>query len=145
MHKIKLQRGQKLCKNCEQPNASRHRDCKWCGTAFISKNSKLKGEIKEWIELDRGDSFRVVNASGPYYVLVRDGEDGDAGEKVSMGHRGSYKVDQVIDKGIIAFGISRKNRGMAFIYMGEEGLDNKTGIHRAAHRIIKLKTRPPRL
>ena len=44
MHKIKLQRGQKLCKNCEQPNASRQRECKWCGTAFISKNTKLKGE-----------------------------------------------------------------------------------------------------
>ena len=145
MPKIKLQRGQKLCKNCEQPNASRQRECKWCGTAFISKNTKLKDEIKDWRSLERGQHFRVVNGSGPYYVLVRDCEDGDAGEKVSMGHRGSYKVDKILDTGIISFGISRKNRGMAFIYMGEQGLDNKTGIHRTAHRIIKLKTRPPRL
>ena len=62
-----------------------------------------------------------------------------------MGHRGSYKVDQVIDKGIIAFGISRKNRGMAFIYMGKESFDKKTGIYRSPHRIIRLKTRPSRL
>ena len=95
MPKIKLQRGQKLCKNCEQPNASRQRECKWCGTAFISMNTN--------------------------------------------------KVDQVIDKGIIAFGISRKNRGMAFIYMGKESFDKKTGIYRSPHRIIRLKTRPSRL
>ena len=95
MPKIKLQRGQKLCKNCEQPNASRQRECKWCGTAFISKNTKLRGEIKEWKMLEKGDCFRVVNGSGPYYTLARDCEDGDAGEKVSMGHRGSYKVDKI--------------------------------------------------
>ncbi len=145
MHKIKLERGQKLCKNCEQPNASRQRECKWCGTAFISKNTKLKGEIKEWTMLEKGDCFRVVNGSGPYYTLVKDCEDGNAGEKVSMGHRGSYKVDKIVDKGIISFGISRKNRGMAFIYMGKESFDSKTGIHRSPHRIVKLKKRPQRL
>ena len=145
MSTIKLSRGQKLCKNCEQPNASRQRECKWCGTAFISKNTKLKGEIKEWKTLEKGDHFRVVNGSGPYYLLVRDCEDGDAGQKVSMGHRGSYKVDQIVDTGIISFGISRKNRRMAFVYMGKEGVDKKTGIYRCPHRIIKLKTRPGRL
>ena len=145
MHKIKLQRGQKLCKNCEQPNASRQRECKWCGTAFISKNTKLKGEIKEWRSLEKGDCFRVVNGSGPYYTLAQDGEDGKAGEKVSMGHRGSYKVDKILDVGILSFGISKKNKGMAFIYMGKDGLERKTGIHRCSHRIIKLKTRPSRL
>ena len=145
MPKIKLQRGQKLCKNCEQPNASRQRECKWCGTAFISKNTKLRGEIKEWKMLEKGDCFRVVNGSGPYYTLARDCEDGDAGEKVSMGHRGSYKVDKILDEGILAFGISRKNSGMAFIYMGKDGIHRKTAIYRCPHRIIQLKTRPQRL
>jgi hypothetical protein len=142
---IKLRRGQKLCKNCEQPNASRQRECKWCGTAFISKNTPLRGEIKEWQSLVQGDLFRVVNGSGPYYTLKTDSEDGVEGEKMSMGHRGSYKVDRVIEKGIISFGISRKNRGMAFIYMGEDKVSKATNVYHTPHRIIKIKTRPKRL
>ena len=35
MSAIKLKRGQKLCKNCEQPNASRQRECKWLSLIHI--------------------------------------------------------------------------------------------------------------
>jgi len=141
MPTIKLKRGQKLCKNCEQPNASRQRECKWCGTAFVSKNTPLKGEIKDWRSLEKRDCFRVVNGSGPYYTVNVDSDDSREGEKVSMGHRGSYIVDRVVEKGIISFGISKKNRGMAFIYMGEEKLSNLTNVYHTPHRIIKIKTR----
>ena len=145
MSTIKLQRGQKLCKNCEQPNASRQRECKWCGTAFVSKNTPLKGEIKDWKSLSKGALCRVVNGSGPYYLLTADSEEGREGEKMPMGHRGSYQIDKVVEEGIISFGISRKNRGMAFIYMGEDKVSKATNVYHTPHRIIKIKTRPKRL
>ena len=69
---MKLKRGQKLCKQCKSINAARQRVCTMCKATFQLKNKPIKNEIKDWESLQKGDTFRVVNGTGPYYILKRD-------------------------------------------------------------------------
>ena len=85
---MKLKRGQKLCKNCQAVNAARQRVCITCNKPFQLKNTPIKHEIKDWQNLQKGDTFRVVNGTGSYYVLKRDcseGEEGAAGGRPGVG------------------------------------------------------------
>ena len=66
---MKLGRGQKRCNKCQTVNAARQRVCVYCRQEFIMKNIPLKHEIKDWKVLEKGDAFRVINGTGPYYIL----------------------------------------------------------------------------
>ena len=58
--KIKLKRGQKLCKSCGAICASRSSFCKTSNKPFISKNTPIKNEIKDWESLEKGVRFKVI-------------------------------------------------------------------------------------
>jgi hypothetical protein len=137
--KVKLQRGQKLCPHCEEINASRQRVCKYCDREFISKNTPIKGEVKDWQQLEKGTFIKVVQGTGPYYISKRDSEDSRAGERICMGITGVYNVVGVSEKGILAYGASLKNGGFTFIYMGPSTLSTVTGTYLEAHRIKRVK------
>jgi hypothetical protein len=135
--RVKLKRGQKQCKSCGAICASRSSFCKTCNKPFISKNTPIKNEIKDWESLEKGVRFKVIQGTGSYFLCKRDSEEGKRGEKIYMGARGVYTVKEIIRDGILACGQSRKNSGIHFIYMGKECYIESTGITRKPHRLVR--------
>ena len=136
---MKLKRGQKRCKACKHVNAARQRICVKCGKTFQIKNRPIKNEVKDWRSLQPGEAFRVVNGTGPYYVLKRDCGEGRAGDRLFMGAKGKYIVKEISSNGIVAWSIS--NYGAyryEFVYMGTPNYCEKLNIYRQPHRIIKI-------
>ena len=143
--KVKLKRGQKQCKSCGAICASRSSVCKVCKKPFICKNTPVKNEIKDWKSLLKGDTFKVIQGTGPYYICSRDSEEGQRGEKIYMGARGVYRVVEVKPTGILVYGIGKNNSGYDFVYMGdEETICGSTGIVRKAHRIVRTPNKRKR-
>ena len=138
---MKLSRGQKRCKKCNTVNAARQRVCVYCRQEFTMKNIPLKLEIKDWKILEKGDAFRVINGTGPYYILKGDSHEGREGEKLFIGCRGKYIVDNVVAQGIGAWKMTGGNSRYEFVYMGEDEFDRSLSIHREAHRIVKINNR----
>ena len=141
---MKLKRGQKVCKACNGVNAARSQKCKHCGEPFIRKNTPIKNEIKNWKELDSGQEIKIIQGTGPYYICYSDSEERRAGEKIYMGCKGKYIVREVKGNGLLCYGIGKNNTGIDFVYMGEKELSQSTGIIKAPHRIVRLKTRKRR-
>ena len=140
---MKLKRGQKCCKNCQTINAARQRICIECRKPFQLKNTPIKNEVKDWKDLQKGDMFRVVNGTGPYYVLKRDCGEGQEGEKLFIGSKGKYIVKKIDHNGIQAWSISPPGSfSHEFVYMGKNGYCEELNLHQRAHRIIKIKHRP---
>jgi hypothetical protein len=142
--KVKLRRGQKQCKSCGAICASRSSFCKSCNKPFISRNTPIKNEIKDWKSLEKGARFKVVQGTGSYYLCKRDTEEGKRGEKIYMGARGVYTVNEIIKDGILAFGQSKNNSGIHFVYMGKECYCESTGITRNSHRLVRISNKRKR-
>ena len=137
----KLKRGQKLCKKCNSVNAARSKICNSCGVAFIAKNTPIKNEIKDWSSLQKGEWFRVVQGTGPYFVCTRGSEESAIGDKIYMGCKGKYEVVRVVGNGLLCKGLGNKACGLEFLYMGNKEVSKGTGIFKEPHRLIKIKTR----
>lgn len=136
---MKLKRGQKRCKSCKHINASRQRACINCGKIFQIKNKTIRNEIKDWQNLEPGEAFRVVNGTGPYYILNRDCGEGQVGDRLFMGAKGRYIVKEITGTGIEAWRISKFGScGYQFVYMGKPSYCETLNIHRQPHRIIKI-------
>ena len=136
---MKLKRGQKRCKNCQSINAARQRVCVDCGKTFKLKNTPIKNEIKDWKNLQEGDTFRVINGTGPYYVLTRDCSEGEEGERLFMGAKGKYIVKALTTHGIHAWSKASRGSYYEFVYMGKDEFREDLNIYKRAHRIIKIK------
>ena len=136
---MKLKRGQKRCKKCKTINAARQRVCIECNQEFTLKNTPIKNEIKDWKNLQPGETFRVVNGTGPYYVLTRDCGEGAKGDRIFMGAKGKYIVKDISENGINAFSKTVRGGYYEFVYMGKDGYEQDLNIHQRAHRIIKIK------
>ena len=136
---MKLKRGQKRCKQCKSVNAARQRTCIVCKQEFKLKNTPIKNEIKDWKSLQKGETFRVVNGTGPYYVLSRDCGEGNKGDKIFMGAKGKYVVKSLSECGIQAFSKTVRGGYYEFIYMGKDSYSQALNIHSRAHRIVKIK------
>jgi hypothetical protein len=138
---MKLQRGQKLCKNCNNTNGSRARACKHCKKEFevrgdsitkLKKKRKNKNFSKvDWKELKLGDIVYVKGRTGNYYI-------GQDGTKTYTTDKGVYTVVDVKDEGIFAYG----KKGNTFIYMGEERQSKYlSSMFQAPHKIY-IKKQP---
>ena len=136
---VKLKRGQKLCTECGAVNAARQRVCKQCGHQFISKNTPVSGEIKDWKSLKKGTLIKVIQGTGPYFISKKDCDEAFAGEKICMGNTGVYKVVGIDDKGIVAYGASPKNAGFTYLYMGNARVSQTTGTYLEPYRIKFVK------
>ena len=137
---MKLKRGQKRCKKCQAINAARQRVCINCNQTFQVKNTPIKNEIRDWKSLQQGDAFRVVNGTGPYYVLTRNCSDGEAGDKLFIGCKGKYIVKEVKENGMHAWSVSPQGiSSHEFVYMGEDGFCEQLNLHKRAHRLVKIK------
>lgn len=146
---MKLKRGQKLCKNCNQTNGARSHTCKHCNHSFksndapISKNKpgKVKKqrkpkkfeEISDWTSLQNGDRIKVIGRSGNYYM-------GQDGERQYLTDAGLYTV-----RGVDSLGLHVYDGGYGYIYMGPEvRSDVIPNMYRSPHKIVKanLPVRP---
>jgi len=137
---MNLKRGQKRCKQCKSINAARQRICIICKTPFQLKNTPIKNEIKDWQNLQKGDTFRVINGTGSYYIIKRDCSEGQVGEKLLIGSKGKYIVKDIEDNGIHAWSISPPGSfSHEFVYMGQDMFCEELNIHKRAHRIVKIK------
>ena len=136
---MKLKRGQKLCKNCNNINGARAHVCKHCGQEFVSNNQKptqakkkkLKKyeEINNWKDLQKGDKIKVIGRSGNYYVS----EDGD---KQYLTDAGIYTVQDKDELGLRVY-----DGGYGYIYMGPETRSNTIpNMYRSPHKIVKVNT-----
>lgn len=105
---------------------------------FKIKKRKIKNEIIDWQSLEKGDLFRVINGTGPYYILKRDCSEGKEGEKLNLGLKGIYSVYEILKDGICVCGTTNKNSGFDYLYMGREKFCESTSTHRKAHRIIEV-------
>ena len=140
----KLQRGQKLCPKCDEINASRQRTCKYCQHEFISKNTPIKNEVRDWKNLEVGTYIKIVQGTGPYFIARRDSEEGVAGERICLGSTGVYSVAGLDSNGIHAYGTTRKNGGFCYLYMGPPHISKATGTHMEANRIKRVKRKGER-
>lgn len=138
---VKLTRGQKLCKTCNEVNAARQRICKSCGSHFVSKNTPISGEVKDWKELQKGTLIKVIQGTGPYYIAKRDSDESFVGEKICMGDTGVFKVISTDENGIVVYGASRKNSGFSYLYMGPSKKSENTGTYLEPYRIKYVVTK----
>jgi hypothetical protein len=138
---MKVKRGQKLCKNCNQINGARSHTCKHCNHEFVSgatsKNKKVKRAKKQkklehidnWQELSNGDRIKVFGRSGNYYI-------GENGDKQYLTDAGIYIVKSQDSKGLVVYG---NEGGFGYIYMGpEEQSTYIPNMYRAPHKIAKV-------
>lgn len=138
---MKLKRGQKLCKSCNNINGARAYICKHCNKEFevrgdVVKKIKIKRKKKgfekstDWKTIKKGDVIYVKGRTGNYYI----GYDGD---KTYTTDKGVYTVAEIKDNGLLVYG----KRGYTYIYMGDKRksqyLDN---MYQAPHRIYLKKT-----
>ena len=137
---MKLKRGQKRCKKCQAINAARQRVCISCNQTFQVKNTPIKNEIRDWRNLQQGDAFRGVNGTGPYYVLTRNCSEGEVGDRLFIGCKGKYVVEELKENGMHAWSVSSQGiSSHEFVYMGEDGFCEKLNLHKRAHRLVKIK------
>ena len=142
---IKKKRGkpEKSCPECDYINHARSSNCKSCDYQFyVRKNKQREIMAANWKELQTGDVIKCVIGSGPYF-LSKD----HVGEKIYMGQKGTFEVEEIIDKNKTNCGImgrkllsaGRKGFSREYIYMGESHYDEKLGIHREPHKIRVIK------
>lgn len=142
---MKLKRGQKLCKNCNNINGARAHVCKHCNTDFVANSKSKSGKPKKikkpkkfetidnWQELNAGDRIKVLGRSGNYYV-------GDSGDKQYMTDAGVYIVKSQDNNGLVVYG---SEGGFGYIYMGPEAKSEWIpNMYRAPHKIVKVNTQP---
>ena len=138
---MKLKRGQKLCKNCNNINGARAHVCKHCNTEFVvGANSKSKKppkikkpkkfeHIEDWTSLSDGDRIKVVGRSGNYYV-------NDIGDKQYLTDSGLYTVKSQDSNGLVVYA---NDGGWGYIYMGpEEPSKYVPNMYRSPHKIVKV-------
>ena len=135
----KLKRGQKVCSKCNQINASRQKCCKFCSNPFVMKQHQRKDQITEWQDLNNGQYIKVLQGSGPYYISKKEAEGYSIGDKICMGDTGVYKVVNTVQDGIIAYGVSIKNGGFTYLYMGDKKKSVKTGLFLEPYKIVEAK------
>jgi len=133
---MKLKRGQKLCRKCNQINGTRAYQCKHCGESFEirSRGSKIKKkrvkklESISWSDIEVGQRIKVMGRSGTYYL-------NEHGDKTYMSDPGIYTIIGKDANGLRVYGKS----GYTYIYMGPEKksslLDN---LYNAPHKIMKV-------
>ena len=138
---MKLKRGQKLCKNCNNINGARAHTCKHCNSEFVSASITKKNKFKtkrpkkyeeiDWKDLSTGDTIKVIGRSGNYYV-------NSMGERMYMSDAGIYTVVSKDSNGLI---VHTTEGGYGYIYMGEEIqstlMDN---MFRSPHKLMRVKT-----
>ena len=124
-----MAKGRKTCPNCGTEVGARAKVCKECEHKFIFKfRRKRSGKEINWKELEVGDQFRTVQGSGSYYVSR-------SGEKIYFSEKGIFKVKELNDNGIQAWG---KN-GYTFIYTGKSNYCEETLTHQRPYKIRLIR------
>jgi len=137
MSTVKLKRGQKICKSCGNINPSRSRTCKHCSSDFSFKNIPVKNEILDWRNIEVGAYIKVIRGTGPYFICNKDSDEMLKGERIHMGHTGVFKIVGKDQNGLKANGVSSKNSGFSYLYMGDPKRSKMTGIYWESYRIKK--------
>ena len=138
----KNKRGQKLCSKCNTANGVRAYECKSCGTEFkmkkIRKGNKNK-QIEDFRTLNKGDRIKVLSRSGNYYYKQN-------GDRIYWTGAGKFRVkeltfdDEKQTYGIACYGLTNKNGGYHWLYMGKERRieDSDISFH-APHKVVRIK------
>lgn len=145
-----MPRGIKTCPKCKATTGPRAFNCPKCQFAFFMKNGDPKtlvvnkgdnqAELKiNWKELSRRDVIKVVNGSGPYWLLA-------SGEREPMGYSGIFSVLRITKDGILGIPMRKsKDAGFCHIYMGPKKICPKTGMHLRPHKLRKLNKKEKRI
>jgi hypothetical protein len=116
----------KVCPNCKNKLHPRVKLCK-CGHKFVFK-SKNKYKRVNWQDLKKDDIIKV--AGGPFWINLK-------GSKVLMGYKGRYKVVDLDQNGILAYGLDKS--GFCHIWMKEKIITDD-GIVKIPHKIKKINS-----
>jgi|688.fasta_scaffold312313_2 hypothetical protein len=121
----------KTCKSCKTKNGARSFSCKNCGKEFIVKKRPKKVKVTDWKILEKGQQFKVIGGSGPYFI-------GHNNEKQYLSEKGIYITSFTDNAGIHAF--SKEGKSYAYIYMGpEEKSELCYNLYRSPHKLITLQ------
>jgi len=143
---MKVKRGQKLCKKCNNINGARAHTCKHCNEQFVTKvkskfakvkkrKPKIYETISDWKSLEKGTKIKVIARSGNYYV-------GTNGDKQYLTDAGIYTISDIDDNGLRVYA---DGGGYGYIYMGKEmQSDLIDNMYRSPHKILKVNV-PVRL
>ena len=136
---MKLKRGQKLCKHCNNINGARARVCKHCNNEFevrgdlLTKIKKKRNKNLisiDWKTLNTGDEIYFRGRSGTYIV-------NHDGTKDYTTDKGVYRVVDIKDNGFLAYG----KKGNTFFYMGTERQCKwLSTLYNAPHKIYVKRT-----
>jgi photosystem II stability/assembly factor-like uncharacterized protein len=137
---MKLKRGQKLCRKCNNINGARSRVCKHCNEEFEIRgdfktkvNRKLNKNLisVDWKTLNTGDEIYFRGRSGTYTI-------NSDGTRDYSTDKGVYRVVDMKDNGFVAY----SRRGHTFFYMGEEKQSKwLPTMYNAPHKIY-IKKQP---
>ena len=126
-----MPKGKKECKRCGFVTGVRSYNCPSCDYAFKMKKFQKTRKpkiVKNWRDLEAGDTIKVVGGSGPYY-------ESEDGEKKYLTSRGVYYIIGVMEEGL---SVQSKNCGSReYLYMGRDCVspicDN---LHRSSHKLL---------
>ncbi len=136
---MKVKRGQKLCKKCNQCCGARAKICKHCNEPFevrtdpavrmrrIHNKRKRKGlkEVTNWKELRQGQEIHYNGRSGEYWLNAD-------GTKDYVTDKGVYKVVTVLEKGFGAYG----KKGYTFFNMTNGVSKISSMLHNSPYKIL---------
>lgn len=123
-------KGKKTCPTCGKLNALRSSRCIGENCTHKFYETEEEKSFVDWHKLEKGQTFRTIIGSGPYF------DPKDGGERQYLGHYDTFEVMQVQGEGILA----RSPEGTCFIYMGDDKPSKVVGTL-SAHRIKLIKKR----
>lgn len=138
---MKLKRGQKLCKHCNNINGARARICKHCNTEFeirgdlltkIKKNRNKNLTTIDWKTLNTGDEIYFRGRSGTYFLNYD-------GTRDYTTDKGVYRVVALCDEGFMAYG----KRGNTFFTWDQR--NSASGSLLCIMHLIKYILKQPKI
>ena len=133
---------EKTCPDCNSQSHARASNCKECGYQFYEKKRAKQERLAEnWRELKKGDLIKCIAGHGCYW------QNKETGEKVRLGHKGTFEVQEIYYKNSRSCGIlgvqiytrGRRAHTREYIYMGESYYDDSLSTHKEPHKIIVIR------
>ncbi len=136
---MKVKRGHKLCKKCNQTCGARAKVCQHCNEPFevrtdpavrmrrIRNKQKRKGlkPVENWRDLRQGQEIHYNGRSGEYWLNAD-------GSKDYVTDKGVYKIVNVLDKGFGAYG----KKGYTFFNMTSGVSSISSMLYNSPYKIL---------
>jgi len=127
-------RGKKRCQQCKTLVGVRTKICPICKSEIVSKkiireNIKREIESLDWKTLSVNDIILSISG-GPVFETEETSH--------NLGHYGKFKIKEIVNDGILCYGMEKLNHGVYYLYMGKPRI-SKYGTNLRPHKIRVLR------